>query len=297
MKLLTIKKDNNSALGVKVSRGIIDVEKALTIVPDDDVPTDIMDVINQGIAGIRKLTSYIDTLNLGDQTPFLLNESDIQFGPSVTRPSKIICVGLNYKKHADETKLPYPETPILFNKFPNALSGHLEKVAVPRTTERLDFEVELGIVIGKKAKYVSEDDALDVVFGYCTANDLSARDLQKRTSQWMLGKTNDGFAPVGPYVVTKDDIKDPNNLQLTTTFNGEERQHSNTKDMIFSCEELISYISNHMTLMPGDIILTGTPEGVIIGQPIEERVYIKPGDEVTVEVEHLGKLTTHFTTE
>src|SRR5699024_4785540 len=119
-------------------------------------------------------------------------------------------------------------------------------------------------------------------------------DLQKRTSQWMLGKTNDGFAPVGPYIVTKEEVSNPNNLQLTTIFNGEVRQHSNTADMIFSCEQLISYISNYMTLVPGDVILTGTPEGVIIGKPIEERVYIKPGDEVSVEVGNLGKLTTYF---
>lgn len=297
MKLLTINKETTMGLGVKVEDGIIDIEQALKVVPNENIQHDIMAIIEHGELAIEQLTSYIKKLSLNESPSYLYREEDIKFGPAVPRPSKIICVGLNYKKHADETKLPYPETPILFNKFPNALSAHLDEVAVPKTTERLDYEVELGIVIGKEAKYVAEQDALDVVFGYCTANDLSARDLQKRTSQWMLGKTNDGFAPVGPYVVTKDDIQDPNNLQLTTKMNGEVRQNSNTKDMIFSCEQLISYISEHMTLMPGDIILTGTPEGVIIGLPIEERNYIKAGDEVTVEVEGLGKLTTHFITE
>lgn len=297
MKLLTLVKGDKQTLGVKVNEDIVDIEVALTEVSADGIATDMMTLIEHGESAMNKLTSYINHLELSDKASYLLNESDITFGPCITRPSKIICVGLNYKKHADETKLSYPETPILFNKFPNALTGHLNDVAVPKTTERLDYEVELGIIIGKQAKYVSEEEALNVVFGYCTANDLSARDLQKRTSQWMLGKTNDGFAPVGPYVVTKDSIQDPNNLQLTTTMNSEVRQNSNTKDMIFSCEQLISYISQHMTLMPGDIILTGTPEGVIIGQPIENRVYIKPGDTITVEVEGLGALTNQFVKE
>lgn len=297
MKLLTINKQSHQSLGIKMNDQIIDVEEALTIVPNNDVKTNIMDIVNMNEQAVEILQNYVNELEQTENTTYLYNESEISYGPAITNPSKIICVGLNYKKHADETNLPYPETPILFNKFSNALSGHLNKVMIPNTTERLDYEVELGIVIGKKAKNVSETTALDYVFGYCTANDLSARDLQKRTTQWMLGKTSDGFAPVGPYLVTKDEINDPNNLQLMTTFNGEVRQNSNTKDMIFSCEQLISYISTYMTLMPGDIILTGTPEGVIIGAPIEERVYIQSGDQVTVEVENLGKLTTYFIAE
>lgn len=297
MKLLTIDKGDTVSLGIKVNEGIIDLKEALKVVLDESIVPNMMDVIEQHDTSLEKLSNYIEKLDLHKGAPYLFAEDEIKFKPCMTNPSKIICVGLNYKKHADETKMPYPETPILFNKFPNALSGHKNEVAIPKTTERVDYEVELGIVIGKKAKYVKEEDALDVVFGYCTANDLSARDLQKRSSQWMLGKTSDGFAPIGPYIVTKDEIKNPNNLQLKTILNGEERQNSNTKDMIFSCEQLISYISNYMTLMPGDIILTGTPEGVIIGLPIEERVYIKPGDEITVEVEGLGQLTTYFVEE
>lgn len=297
MKLLTIQKGNTRSLGIKVNDGIIDVAEALEMRPKPGIKADIMSVIQDSPRSLVNLSTYVNELDLSSDAPYLYNESTIRFGPAITHPSKIICVGLNYKKHADETKLPYPDTPILFNKFPNALSGHLNEVIVPKTTERLDYEVELGIIIGKKAKNVTEENALDFVFGYCTANDLSARDLQKRTSQWMLGKTNDGFAPVGPYIVTKEEVSNPNNLQLTTIFNGEVRQHSNTADMIFSCEQLISYISNYMTLVPGDVILTGTPEGVIIGKPIEERVYIKPGDEVSVEVGNLGKLTTYFARE
>jgi len=293
MKLLTFYKNDVQALGVKTKAGVIDVAAALELFPEAGVATDMMDLIEGGDEAVRRLQQFIQSLD-EKGAGFVKQEEDIKWGPAVTRPSKIICVGLNYKKHADETKASYPEIPILFNKFANALTGHLSEIAVPRTTERLDHEVELGIVIGKTGKHIEEKNALNYVFGYCTTNDLSARDIQKRTSQWMTGKTNDGFAPVGPYLVTKDEIENPNALQLTTTVNGEVRQNSNTSDMIFSCEELISYISNYMTLKPGDLIMTGTPEGVILGKPIEERVYLQPGDQVTVEVEKLGALTNTF---
>lgn len=290
MKLLTL---HDGRLGVKVNEGVIDIEAALHKVPEPGLPANMMEVISGGKQYLQKLEAYVDKLDL-DGADFLLNEEDIAWGAAVPRPRKIICVGLNYRKHADETKAKYPEIPIIFNKFDNALTGHLTEIAVPRTTERLDHEVELGIVIGKTGKFIREKEALDYVFGYCTTNDISARDIQKRTPQWMAGKTNDGFAPVGPYVVTKDEIPDPNRLNLKTTVNGEVRQNSNTSDMIFSCEDLIAYISKHMTLYPGDLIMTGTPEGVILGRPMDERVYLQPGDTMTVEVEKLGSLTNYM---
>jgi 2-keto-4-pentenoate hydratase/2-oxohepta-3-ene-1,7-dioic acid hydratase in catechol pathway len=154
-----------------------------------------------------------------------------------------------------------------------------------------DYEVELGVVIGRRAAYVERDQALEYVLGYCTANDLSARDLQMRTSQWLLGKTLDGFCPVGPYIVTRDDVPDPQQLELKTWVNGELRQNSSTADMIFSVAEIVSYASQYMTLEPGDLIITGTPEGVILGMP-EPRTWLKSGDEVTVEVQGLGRLVT-----
>lgn len=290
MKLLNFLKDGQVRLGVKTEAGIVDVAQEVEAAKKDGIPTDIMSVIANPAAR-DALAEFIDS---NDFTAHIIDEADITWAPAVTAPRKIICVGLNYKRHADETKMEYPKRPILFNKFDNALSGHLNEVVVPRQTERLDYEVELGIVIGKRAKDVSEKDALDYVFGYCTTNDLSARDVQKHGVQWMTGKTFDGFAPVGPYLVTKDEIDNPNQLRLTTKVNGKVNQDSNTSDMIFNCEELIAYISAHMTLEPGDIIMTGTPEGVILGLPMEERVYLQPGDEVTVEVEQLGALTTKF---
>ena len=293
MKLLTLNHEGKQHLGVKVAEGIIDIPTALVAKPQEGVAKDIMELIENGEKALEQLQSYVEKIK-HDEADYILQEGDIEWETALTRPRKIICVGLNYRKHADETKAPYPKVPVLFNKFDNALTGHLQNIKVPRTTERLDHEVELGIVIGKTAKHVKREDAFDYVFGYCTTNDLSARDIQKRASQWMTGKTNDGFAPVGPYIVTKDDVHDPDNLRITTKVNGETRQDSNTEDMIFNCSELIEYISSHMTLYPGDLIMTGTPEGVILGRPMEERVYLQPGDEVTVEVEHLGALTNYF---
>jgi 2-keto-4-pentenoate hydratase/2-oxohepta-3-ene-1,7-dioic acid hydratase in catechol pathway len=294
MKLVTIIKEGKQALGVKIENGIIDLEAALSEKTNEQVQTNIMEVIAGGQETISVLENYLSTLPTSNEASYLKNEEEIEWGPCVTQPNKIICVGLNYRKHADETNAPYPEVPILFNKFNNTLTGHKNDIAVPKVTKQLDYEVELGVVIGKKAKYVSKEDALDHVFGYCTVNDLSARDLQLRTPQWLLGKTCDDFSPMGPYLVTADEVGNPNNLQVKTYVNGEVRQNSNTSDMIFYVDEIVSYISQHMTLTPGDVILTGTPEGVVLGYPIEKQVYIQPGDEVTVEIEKLGSLTNIF---
>ncbi|MGM8212384.1 fumarylacetoacetate hydrolase family protein [Virgibacillus sp. W0430] len=298
MKLATFSINGKQSFGIKVKDGIIDVEAALQQHPSDyDIPSNVMNFIKHSNEALPAMSRYLSKLTINEQSQFLIKESEVDWEPCVPRPGKIICVGLNYKKHADEVKIPYPEVPVLFNKFPNALTGHRRAILIPQVTNRVDYEAELGIVIGQTAKNVSEKEALDYVFGYCTTNDVSARDLQKKTSQWLLGKTCDGFAPIGPYIVTKDEVSDPNNLTLKTTVNGEVRQHSNTADMVFSCEAIVSYISKHMTLFPGDLILTGTPEGVIIGQPKEERVYLQQGDEVTIEIEKLGALTNTFINE
>lgn len=292
MKLLTIKKGTTESMGVKTERGIIDLSIALNIYPNEEISSNVMTLINGGNQALKSLEKYIK--GLPQESSYFLNEDDLEWGPAVTVPNKIICVGLNYRRHADETGAPYPETPILFPKYNNALTGHKQNIVVPKVTEKLDYEVELGIVMGRDAKDVPKEEALDYVFGYVTANDLSARDLQFVSSQWLLGKSCDDFSPIGPYLVSKDEVGDPNKLYLRTYVNGEERQNSNTSDMIFHCDEIISYISKHMTLTPGDIILTGTPEGVILGLPEEEQNYLQPGDEVTVEIEKIGKLTNQF---
>ncbi|RXZ83997.1 FAA hydrolase family protein [Paenibacillaceae bacterium] len=295
MKLLNFIQDGQSRLGIRTEQGVIDVGAAASQLARTDVPATITDAIEGGETALSSLQALVDALP--ETGAFLLDEAGLQWGSCVTSPNKIICIGLNYRKHAEETNAPIPEYPIIFNKFNNTITSHQADIAVPKVTEKLDYEAELTIVIGKKAKDVSEEDALDYVFGYCNVNDLSARDLQLRTQQWLLGKTCDDFSPLGPYLVTKDEVGNPNELEIRAIVNGEVRQNSNTSDMIFSCAEIISYLSKHMTLVPGDIILTGTPEGVVLGYPPEKQVYLQPGDEVTIEIEKLGSLTNKFVAE
>ena len=283
--------NNKSALGVYHNGIVININEALEIYPDETIPKSVEESIK---AGDRALNQYVENLSYSKNETYIYKESECRFGPVVHSPEKIICVGLNYRKHADETGMPYPEVPILFSKFNNALAGHGEEIKIPKVTEKLDYEVELAIVVGGEGQDIAKEDALDYVFGYTTANDLSARDLQMRTVQWLLGKTSDGFAPVGPYITTSDEIENPGNLKIQALVNGELRQNSNTSDMIFNCQEIISYVSRHMTLKPGDIILTGTPEGVVMGRDEADRVYLREGDEVVVKIEGLGELRNRF---
>lgn len=283
MKLLTFRTKNELKLGIKTEKGVLPVPNYLF--------TTVEKVIEIGSEALGKLADLCDkALEEGQQGRFL-DEETLDLAPCVPDPGKIVCVGLNYRKHAEESNMAIPETPILFNKYNNTLVGHGDDIPLPDDSEQVDYEAELAIVIGRKAKKVSKDESLDYVFGYCNANDLSARDLQFRSSQWLLGKCLDGFCPLGPYLVTADEIPNPNALQISCTVNGEVRQNSNTSDMIFHCDEIISYVSHYMTLYPGDVILTGTPEGVVLGYPEKEQVWLKDGDEMTIEIEHLGALT------
>lgn len=284
-------------LGVKAKNGILDLEHALEFFPyagPTALPSTVMGVIRSDAKEYEALSRYVASLPADEQMPYRWNESQIKWGPCVDDPQKLICVGLNYRKHAQETNMPIPEYPVLFNKFNNALNGHDAVIPIPDETAKVDYEAELAIVIGKTARNVSVDDSLDYVFGYCAANDVSARDLQLRTGQWMLGKTCDFFCPLGPYVTTADEVGDPNDLAIKTFVNGEVRQSSHTSDMIFTCREIVSYVSRHFTLQPGDVIMTGTPEGVIMGYPPEKQSYLQRGDEVVVEIEKLGRLKNWF---
>ncbi len=214
--------------------------------------------------------------------------ADERFGPCIKRPSKIICVGLNYAKHAAETGAASPAEPILFFKATTALCGPNDNVVIPKRSEKTDWEVELAIVIGKRASYVELDDAMDYIAGYALHNDYSERAWQlERGGQWVKGKSADTFAPLGPYLVTKDEVPEPNNLHLWLTINGKRLQDSNTDDMIFNVPTLVSYISQFMTLLPGDVISTGTPAGVGLG--MSPPWYLKPGDVVELGIEGLGE--------
>lgn len=211
-------------------------------------------------------------------------------GPPLRGIGKIIGVGLNYRDHAEETGLPLPKEPTLFLKATSALCGPTDSLVMPRDAKSVDWEVELGVVIGKPGVYIAERDALDYVLGYCIGVDFSERDFQfNRGGQGFKGKSADTFAPLGPFLATRDEIADPQDLGLRLSVNGVAKQSGSTRDMIFSLAELVSYISRFMSLQPGDVILTGTPAGVGLGQ--KPPVYLKPGDVVTASIESLGEQT------
>ncbi|MDA9250526.1 fumarylacetoacetate hydrolase family protein [Flavobacteriaceae bacterium] len=236
-----------------------------------------------GNGGINKLSEWLD--NNQNQCPKI--GSEVRLGVPLVRPSKIVCVGLNYAKHAAESGMEVPQEPVLFFKATSALVGPNDDIIIPKGSEKTDWEVELAIVIGAKASYVEETDALDHVAGYVLHNDVSERAFQlERSGQWVKGKSCDSFAPVGPFIATKDEIADPNNLDLWLKLNGEMMQDSNTSDFIFNIQQVVSHISQFMTLLPGDIISTGTPFGVGLG--LTPPKYLKAGDVVELGIEGLG---------
>lgn len=236
-----------------------------------------------GSGGIKRLANWLKR-NI-DESPIISNEK--RLGPPMTRPSKIVCVGLNYAQHAAESGMEVPKEPVLFFKSTTAIVGPNDDMVLPKGSEKSDWEVELAIVIGKRASYVAKENAFDHVAGYVLHNDYSERAFQiEKQGQWCKGKGCDTFAPIGPFIATSDEIKDPNKLDLWLKLNGEIVQKSNTSDFIFNVQEVVSYISQFMTLLPGDIISTGTPSGVGFG--FHPPKYLKPGDVVELGIEGLG---------
>lgn len=206
----------------------------------------------------------------------------------VPRPPKLICIGLNYRDHAAEGRNPIPEVPTIFSKFPSAITGHRHPIVLPKNSTKPDYEAEFAVVIGRGGRHIAEADWRKHVFGYTITNDVSARDFQSATSQWMIGKTFDTFAPIGPAIVTADEIEDPHNLRITLTLNGKVMQDSNTNNLIFGLPHLISYLSSVFTLETGDIIATGTPAGV--GFARKPPRWLQPGDECRIQIQGLGEL-------
>ena len=230
----------------------------------------------------------LDKIKNFDINSLPLLDQNQRIGSCVFKPANFFAIGLNYKAHAAETNSNTPKEPIVFNKSPNCIVGPNDDIVIPKFSKSLDHEVEIAIVIGKKAKYVKEEEAQDYIIGYCICNDISEREWQKdRGGQWVKGKSGDTFGPLGPYLVTKDEINNPFNLNLTLNLNGKRRQTGNTSLMIFNFNFLISHISQFITLMPGDVITTGTPAGVGMGMtPLD---YLKDGDEMILKVDNLGE--------
>ncbi len=289
LTVLNIRRNGEDRLGVKTEKGILEVQeagKALHM----HAPANIDDLLQHEDG--PSLNALVDAaMKSPSARSAFIKEEGVEYGPIVTHPEKIVCVGLNYRKHAQEIGQPIPKEPVLFSKFNTTLNRHNGTIKLPvNVAKKFDYECELVIVMGKEAHNVAEADALSYVAGYCTGNDFTARDLQLETGgQWLIGKTPDQFAPLGPYMVTADQV-DPDNLKLECRVNGETRQSSNTNDMIANCRHMISYISRHITLRPGDIIFTGTPEGVIQGKPKDQQVWLKAGDKIACSLEKLGEL-------
>lgn len=287
MTLLNLQMGGGYGLGVKLGRGILNVNAAAEMY-NLPAPTDMDDLLQNGKGGL--LADVVAAAANGPAALFE-DEENLTPAPLVTRPEKIIMMGFNYGLHAAEVGAELPPAPTLFNKFNNTLNSHRGTIKLPtQAASHFDYEVELVMYFGRTCYRVSEEDALDYIAGYSTGNDFSARDLQSLTSQFMIGKTPDGFAPLGPYLVTGDLVPDPNNLRLETRVNGEQRQDSNTNDMIFNCRQLIAFASQVITFKPGDVFFTGTPSGVIAGMPPESQVWLKAGDQIACSLEGLGEL-------
>jgi 2-keto-4-pentenoate hydratase/2-oxohepta-3-ene-1,7-dioic acid hydratase in catechol pathway len=245
---------------------------------------DVHDVIAGGADAMDRVVRWLQ----GPPFTEFYDASTMKVMAPIQRPGKIICIGLNYRDHAEEAKMPIPETPTVFAKWANTVTGHMHPIVLPKNSVKPDYEAELAVVIGRRGRHIAESDWRDHVFGYTILNDVSARDFQMATSQWTIGKTFDTFAPMGPWIVTADEIEDPGALKISLTLNGEVMQDSSTSNLIFGIPRLIAYLSSVMTLDPGDIISTGTPAGV--GFARKPPRWLRAGDTVSVKVEGIGEL-------
>ncbi len=309
MRLVTYQREGQSRIGAQLDGQVVDLNRAYQAalhhagnndelaVADLRVPPDMIGLLSGGgtaLSAAQEALAFVrERLAAGDSPHDLAGIvhaiDHVSLLPPVLRPGKVICLGLNYRDHAAEAGMAFPNYPVLFHKVAGSLIGHGQPIVVPRISSRIDYEGELAIIIGRRGKYIAEDEAYSYIAGYTVANDVSARDLQFRTSQWTTGKMLDTFGPLGPALVTRDEVADPNKLSIKTTLNGEVMQDGNTADMIFGVPHIVSYISAITTLEPGDVILTGTPAG--IGNVRTPPVFMQPGDTVSVEIERLGVLT------
>ncbi len=246
--------------------------------------SDLLAVIRGGAEALTRIASWISRRNPDSVLPL----SSVRLLAPIARPPKLLCIGLNYRDHAAETNAPLPSVPTVFAKFPTAIIGPGDNIVLPKSSAQPDYEAEFAFAIGKGGRHIPASRWAEHVFGYTMLNDVSARDYQKATSQWTMGKNFDTFAPMGPFLVSKDEIADPHALDISLTLNGERMQSSNTRNLVFGVPDLVAFLSSVFTLEPGDVISTGTPAGVgFVRQPPR---YLRPGDEVVVRVEGLGEL-------
>jgi acylpyruvate hydrolase len=301
MKLVTFTKDGVSRIGAVENQHIIDLHVAFIEklrhegylraqqIAEAYIPNDMVGFLQGGKESMEYAKQAIDfALSTESSVPLIFKKDEVKINAPVPNPGKMICVGHNYREHILEMKREIPPYPVIFAKFANTIIGPEDDIPLYPISEQLDYEAEFAFVIGKRARNVSQDDALHFVAGYTIVNDITYRDLQRRTIQWLQGKSVDGSAPMGPWLVTSDELTDPSGLEISLSVNGEERQRSNTANLVFSVQYLVEFLSNLMTLEPGDVILTGTPGGVGVAR--NPQIFLKDGDVVHIEVEKIGVL-------
>ena len=284
MKLINMVVNGELHLGILTERGVIDVP---AVKPGADFPKTMMEAVRMGRENALPLLQMAE--NLAER---YLDEREVRYAPAIDDPEKILCAGVNYRAHIEETRGSFAPAgdPSIFAKFRNTLVPHRGKVFRNRTSQKHDYEAEIAVIIGKRAAYLTRDQADEHIFGYTLANDISARDLQRATTQWIPGKTCDTFCPLGPCIVTADAL-DFDAMHIKGYKNGELRQEGWSRDMIHDIPALVSYLSCCCTLEPGDVILTGTPSGVILGRPEDQQDWLQPGDVLTVHEDSIGELT------
>jgi 2-keto-4-pentenoate hydratase/2-oxohepta-3-ene-1,7-dioic acid hydratase in catechol pathway len=278
MRLVSYESETGSRVAVAHAEGFVDLNHA-----EPTLPSSMRQLLSLGAAGLRAAARAAE---LGKPLP----ASELRLLAPVPDPAKILCVGLNYADHARETGAELPSEPVIFNKFPTALRGPGDSIVLPKISQKVDFEAELVVVIGRGGRHIRKQDAMEHVAGYTCGHDVSARDWQigKPGGQWLLGKSFDSFAPIGPELVTADEVSDPHQLDISLTLNGQTMQSSNTRQLIFSIDHVIAYLSEVFTLEPGDLLFTGTPPGV--GAARKPPVFLRAGDQVVVEIENIGRL-------
>ncbi len=303
MKLVSYSTNGITRIGCQKDKNIIDLNFAYRAqleaegfiraeqIAEAYVPANMVEFLQGGKHSMKLAAQAVEFALAHKESlkyPAVLNAADVKTEAPVLNPGKMICVGHNYREHILEMKRELPEFPVVFAKYPNTIIGPQDDIPFYPISEQLDYEVEFAFVVGKRARNVSQADALDYVAGYTIANDVTYRDIQRRTIQWMQGKAVDGTAPMGPWLVTSDELTDPSGLEVVLTVNGEERQRSNTANLVFTVPRLIEFLSGLMTLEPGDVILTGTPGGVGVAR--DPQVFLQDGDVVRIEIDQVGVL-------
>lgn len=308
MKLITFTHAGKARIGMLEDNKVVDLNESFIAklkadgkyrakqIAEAYIPTDMRGFLEGGDESLEFAKASAEFALKNENVngiPLVFNRDEVKLEAPVTNPEKIICVGHNYREHILEMGRELPTNPVVFAKFPNTIIGPEDDIPFHPISEQLDYEAEFTFVIGKEARNVDEEDALNYVAGYTVGNDVTYRDIQRRTLQWLQGKSIDGSAPMGPWLITSDELKDPSGLEISLTVNGEERQRSNTANLVFSVQHLVAFLSRKMTLRPGDIVMSGTPGGV--GVAMDPPTFLKDGDVVRVEVDKVGVLENKVT--